>query len=332
MQESTDTGFAGSGNPNADEVERFAPGPEAPRAVRKGRPPKAEPYRSFVAKLLVDQPAMSTSDLLQRARLLGYGGGKSAFYALVARVRTASPSVHRGRCAIPGVRSEHDFGPMVVTFADGSKRRIHLFTSRLSYSRWILASVIARPDIETTIRALVGHLATLGGVPLVTAFERPLPRCGQELAWTAALSQTALELGVAVEIARPAPPRRGSLAWIRRAFLRGRRFRSDGDLCSQLADFVRDVNNGAILAREAAPCARFAEDRARLRPLPLAAEELGLRLPVAVRPPGLVDHDGAIYLVPPTLVGSLGTLIVYPARLEIQIGDYRSSHPRARTS
>jgi predicted transcriptional regulator len=47
-----------------------------------GRPSKAEAYRDVLVQALTEDPALRSVELLHRARLAGYRGGKSAVYAL----------------------------------------------------------------------------------------------------------------------------------------------------------------------------------------------------------------------------------------------------------
>ncbi len=56
-----------------------------------GRPAKAEPYRARVRAWLAAEPALLSVELLRRAKLAGYDGGKSAFYALVRELRPVRP-------------------------------------------------------------------------------------------------------------------------------------------------------------------------------------------------------------------------------------------------
>lgn len=60
-----------------------------------GRPSKADAYREVLVQALTEQPVVKSIELLHRARLAGYAGGKSALYALVQtlRVRTTTPLV-----------------------------------------------------------------------------------------------------------------------------------------------------------------------------------------------------------------------------------------------
>jgi transposase len=145
----------------------------AERARRQiGRPSTAEGYREVLVQALTEQPAVKSVELLHRARLAGYTGGKSALYALAQslRVRTVAPLVRFE--GLPGAFSQHDFGEVWVTYQDGREEKVHFFASRLKYSRWVEVSLVPDERVETLVRALVEHLAAFGGIPLVTVFDR----------------------------------------------------------------------------------------------------------------------------------------------------------------
>ena len=61
---------------------------ERPEARTVGRPSKLAQYAPQIAQWLREDPAPSAIEILRRARLAGYHGGKSALYELVRRVRT----------------------------------------------------------------------------------------------------------------------------------------------------------------------------------------------------------------------------------------------------
>ena len=110
----------------------------AERARREvGRPSKAEACRDVLVRALTEQPDVRSVELLHRARLAGYTGGKSAVYALVQtlRVRTVTPLVRFE--GLPGEFSQHDFGEVWVTYQAGTETKVHFFASRLKYSRWV---------------------------------------------------------------------------------------------------------------------------------------------------------------------------------------------------
>src|SRR6266536_1473349 len=57
-----------------------------------GRPSKAAVFRPFVMNALAAEPDVLSLEVLRRARLEGYEGGKSALYALIAALRPAQPA------------------------------------------------------------------------------------------------------------------------------------------------------------------------------------------------------------------------------------------------
>ena len=52
-----------------------------------GRPAKAEPFRAFVVEALALDPDLLSVEILRRAKLKGYAGGKTALYDLISALR-----------------------------------------------------------------------------------------------------------------------------------------------------------------------------------------------------------------------------------------------------
>ena len=102
-----------------------------------GRPSKAEAFREVLVAALTEEPSLRSVELLHRARLAGYTGGKTALYALAQtlRVRSVTPLVRFE--GLPSEFSQHDFGEVWVTYQDGREEKVHFFASRLKYSRWV---------------------------------------------------------------------------------------------------------------------------------------------------------------------------------------------------
>lgn len=95
---------------------------ETERALRGiGRPPKTEAFRSFVVEQLAKEPELMSVEILRRARLAGYTGGKSALYWLVHSIRPKGIRLITRFEGLPGEFSQHDFGEVDVRFLDGTK-------------------------------------------------------------------------------------------------------------------------------------------------------------------------------------------------------------------
>ncbi len=313
----------------------------AERARREiGRPSKAEAYREVLVQALTEQPDVKSIELLHRARLAGYTGGKSAIYALAQtlRVRTVTPLVRFE--GLPGEFSQHDFGEVWVTYQDGREEKVHFFASRLKYSRWVEVGLVADERVETLVRALVEHLAAFGGIPLVTVFDRPKTialqwgRDGVVTEWNPTFAGVALDLGIGVEVCWPyRPQEKGSVenlvGWVKNSFFKQRRFLDRADLERQLQEWLTEGNTTRpSRATGVAPSARIADDRTRLRPLKIAPADLALRIPVSVSPTGVVMHEGHPYSMPPDAIGLPGTLYLYRDHVRIIAGRFSADHDR----
>jgi transposase len=305
-----------------------------------GRPSKAEPLRAFVVERLADDPTASSLDLLAGAKVAGYQGSKSAFYALVARVR---PEVTR---AVPrvgevaGDTSHHGFGEVDVRFASGGPQRVYFFVSQLTYSRWSEATLVRDRGIESLLRALVQHFARIGGVPLVAVFDRHNASAivsnleGGGGPWNAAFGQAMMDLGVGVDLRGRGPHERSGgsveklVRWVKTSLF-GRKFADAGDLEARLAEWHLDVNTRtAARGTGIVPRERMTEERVRLRPLALRAEEFAPRIPVFVGPGAEVIYEGVSYPMPAETLGKRAMLYLHSSRVRIVGNDFDVEHER----
>jgi transposase len=306
-----------------------------------GRPSTVEAFRALVVAELAKQPEVLGVELLRRARLAGYAGGKSALYELIAGLRPrerAQPLVRFE--GLPGEFSQHDFGEVELEFGNGTGRRVHFFASRLKYSRWAQVSLVDDERVEALVRSLVDHFAAMGGIPLLAVFDRPKTvalawrRDGVVTEWNSTFAGVALDLGLGIEVCWPYSPRQKGavenlVGWVKGSFFKPRRFVDDPDLAQQLRDWLVEANTiRPSRATGVPPAARIAEERARLRPLKIAPPDLALRLPVSVSPVGVVLHDGHPYSMPPDAIGLPGTLYLYRDRVRIVAGRFSAEHER----
>ena len=305
-----------------------------------GRPSTAAPFRPFVLELVTKEPDLMSLEVLRRARVQGYAGGKSALYELIASVRPRPVRPLVRFEGVPGEFSQHDFGQVDIRFLSGRVQRVHFFASRLKYSRWPEVTLVPNERVETLARTLVSHFAAIGGVPLAAVFDRPTTialawgRDGEVLEWNPTFAQVMLELGVAVELCWPARGnQKGSVenlvGWVKGSFFKQRRFLDDDDLLQQLAEWHVEVQTRIpCRATGVIPAVRMADERPRLRPLKVRPETLALRIPIWVGPTGMVLHDTHLYSMPPDAIGIAGTLFLYRAQVRIVAGRFEATHQR----
>jgi transposase len=305
-----------------------------------GRPSKAEPFRSVVVDVLTREPELLSVEILRRAKLAGYTGGKSALYELIRALRptTVRPLVRFE--GLPGEFSQHDFGQVDVRYLNGTRKRIHFFASRLKYSRWAEVTIVPDEQAETLVRALVDHFASMGGIPLLAVFDRPKTvalkwtKRGEVTEWNALFAGVALDLGLGIELCWPArPEQKGSIenlvGWVKGSFFKQRRFLDDADLLAQLAAWHTEINTQRpSRATGVIPAVRLDEERPRLRPLKIAPADLALRVPIVVGPMATVVHDTHLYSMPAEAIGMAGTLFLYRDRVRIVAGRFEAAHRR----
>jgi transposase len=305
-----------------------------------GRPSTVQNFRKQVAGILEETPDLASLEILRQVREVGYQGGKTALYDLVAllRPKPAKPMVRFE--GLPGEFSQHDFGEVEVELVNGTRQRIHFFASRLKYSRWVRVSLVQDQKVETLVRTLAEHLASWGGRPLLCVFDRPKTialqwrKNGEVTEWNPVFAYATLEMGVGVELCWPYQARqKGSVenlvGFVKSSFFKVRRFYDLEDLEQQRRDWEREVNEQRpCRATGIIPAARLSEEAPRLRPLKVQPEELALRIPVYVGPTGTVLHDGHGYSMPPEAISMPATLFLYAQRVRIVAGRYEAEHPR----
>jgi transposase len=305
-----------------------------------GRPATAEPFRAVVAEILAGEPSLLSVEILRRAKLKGYAGGKTALYELIRSLRPKSVRPLVRFEGLAGEFSQHDFGHVDVGFLNGTEKRVHFFASRLKYSRWVEVTLVPDERSETLVRAFVDHLAAIGGVPLLAVFDRPKTvalkwtRDGHVTDWNPLFAGVALDLSVGIEVCWPAAPwQKGSVenlvGWVKGSFFKQRRFVDDDDLLQQLAEWRTEVNTQRpCRATKVIPAVRLEEERPRLRPLKVAPADLAVRVPIVVGPTGEVIHDLHPYSMPADAIGIAGTLYLYRDRVRIVAGRFEVTHER----
>jgi len=277
----------------------------AERAKRRvGRPSQVENFRKLVAEILAEKADLPSVEVLRRVREGGYTGGKSALYGLVASLRPKEVKPLVRFEGLPGEFSQHDFGQVDVEFTDGTTRRIRFFASRLKYSRCIRVSLVKDETVESLVRSLARHLDSWGGAPLLCVFDRPKTvalkwrRNGEVAEWNPVFACATLEMGIGVELCWPyRAQEKGAVenlvGFVKGSFFKVRGFQDPEDLEQQLGAWHREVNEERpCRATGVIPALRLAEEAPRLRPLKVRPEELALRIPVYVAPPGRCSTTG----------------------------------------
>lgn len=311
-----------------------------PKSRRIGRPSQVEVLRDDVERILEAEPSLPTVEVLSRLRSLGYKGGKSAVYELVRAVRPRKRQGPEVRFeGVPGEFSQHDFGSVNVSYANGSGEKIHFFASRLKYSRWTHVVTVPDEKVEPLIRALLKAFESFGGVPLRAVFDNPktivISRARGFIDWNPTFAHVPVDYGFGVELCWPRRAnQKGSVenlvGWVKGSFFKVRRFHDRQDLDQQLVTWLEEMNlRRPSRATNETPAERMKAERERLSPLTIPAAEYPLRIAVTVRTTGFVEYERIRYSMPPNTIGIPGTLFLYPERVRIVTRDGSEvEHPR----
>ena len=316
--------------------------PMAPPESTVGRPSKAKSYIPYVVGQLADEPHLQTGELLRRARLLPvpYAGQKSAFYTMVRKVRKKAADFVTRFEGLAGEFTQHDFGTVIVTFLDGTKRRIKFFASRLKYSRYALVDLVPDETAETLVRTLLDHFERFGGMPMLAVFDRPKTvavewrKDGTITKWNQNFASAMVDIGFTAEVCWAySPNQKGSVenivGWVKSSFFKQRKFRDLEDLEQQLSEWLEQTNTERpSRATGEVPASRREVELSRLRKPRVSSDELALRRPIEVGRTGVVTFESHDYAVHPDLRGRSATLHIHRDCIRIVAGGREFVYPR----
>lgn len=319
---------------------------EARHAHRVGRPGVDETVRIRLRQLMEEDDEAPPLEYLRLLRADGHRLGESTFYRLFRDERGKLPVEMMVRFeGVAGEFAQFDFGEVDIRLLPDGKqrRRVHFAAYRLKYSRWVWVEVVPDERIESLVRSLLNAFEHSGGVPLRVVFDRPKTVVtgyedgGQRPIWHQTLAHAVIDYGFAIELCAPrSPEQKGSVenlvGFVKRRCFRARRFADpEADVTRQVLEWLTEVNDERPnRATRIIPAARLAQEQTRMKPLPIAPADYGLRFPVHVGPTALVDFDRIRYAMPVNACGIPATLYLYPNRVRIVTsgGRYEATHAR----
>ena len=314
-----------------------------------GSPPpqnesSAEPFRELVRQLR--NRKVEIAAIHQRLRERGYTGSYSSVRRFVSRLEPPQPDVVVRVETKPGEEAQVDFGYAgKMLDDDGALRKAWAFVMTLSWSRHQYLEFVFDQKIETWLCLHRNALAFFGGVP-----ERIVPdnlkaaivrACWHEPQAQQAYRECAEHYGFLIRPCQPGKPEhkgkveQGGVHYVKRNFLGGReptalvRANQDARVWANTTAGLRI--HGTTRER---PLARFAVERAALRPLPTTAYDPAVWKQVKLHRDSHVVFENAYYSAPCRLVGQ--QLRVRGGAREVQIYTDRyelvATHTRAQVA
>jgi transposase len=311
---------------------------------RIGSPRKSliDAYLPFIRQTLEAFPSLTASRLYGMVRERGYAGRPDHFRHLIACYRPRPKAeAYLRLLSLPGEQGQVDWGHFGHLQIGRARRPLMAFVMVLSHSRQIFLRFFLDARMESFLRGHVGAFAAWGGAPRVLLYDNlksaVLERRGDAIRFHPTL------LGFAGQYRyepRPVAIARGNekgrveraIRYVREAFFAARKFVDLDDLnaqaeawCLGLAADRRCPGEPDRTVREV-----FAEEKARLLPLPESPPSLLEQVAASVGKTPYIRFDLNDYSVPHTHVRRVLTVLADPREVRIVDGaKVLAHHPRS---
>ena len=290
------------------------------RAVRSGTPPRyvrvpagsmLDPLKGWICEQLREDATIPSQRLREMAAELGYAGGKTIFDEYVREVRsrfqvrrTYQRTIYR-----PGELVQCDLWEPrePVSVGHGQVRRGYVVTAELCWSRVIAGALIFSKEAPDILWGVARNLGRLGVLPEKLVWDRegaiaPAGRPTDEFAaFCGQLGVGWIILDAGDAEAKGALER--SHRFMRSNFLPGRSFANPVDFQLQLDGWCDRVNRRVHRTTRSVPVERLAEERQRMRPLPVRLPDTDRRRVTRVPAQPYLRVDRNDYSIDPAFAG-----------------------------
>lgn len=294
-----------------DVVERVLASPAQPKS--KPAPPAAlvDPYLPFLQGVVAKYPRIPSSALWRMACDRGYPGAEGHFRRIVrTRIRPPkSPEAFLRLRSLPGEEAQVDWAHFGHIRIGKAERLLTAFVVVLSHSRAIFLRFYPTASMAAFLHGHAEAFATFGGVPRVLLYDNlksaVLERQGDAIRFNPRLLDLAKHHRFE---ARPVGVARGNekgrveraIRYVRDNFWPGRSWSSLDDLNAQATAWAQGtaMQRAWVEDRERTVAQAFAEEQAKLLPLPQEPFPAWEATPVRSGKSPYVRFDGNDYSIP----------------------------------
>ncbi len=296
------------------------------------RPSVLDPYRGFVLETLERYPTLVATRVYDMICERGYTGSLQTLRRFVLPNRPARPSeVYLRVETLAGEQSQVDWAHVGRIRVQGGVRPLYCFVLLLRYSRAIWAELVLEQTTVSLLRSLVRAALYFGGVTHEWLFDNPksivAAREGSAIRFQGELIELSSRLHVALRACRVRKPtdkggvERG-IRYLKTRFFPARVIPSLESGNAALLQFLETVamRRRHPTQRDRTVAEVFAEERARLLPLPDAAIPTDLVTSVPSDKTAFINFDGNRYSVKDDASDRILTLVASDTEVRLLDG------------
>jgi transposase len=327
-----------------DTVERVLAQSGLPVTKPGGRARKVDPYLPFIHETLAKYPRLRASRLWAMVKQRGYVGSKSAFRAIVARLRPRPHAeAYIRRAVLAGQEAQVDWAHFGKLTVGRAQRDLWAFVMVLAYSRLRFLRFGLRAAMPSFLRGHVESLRFFNATPRIVLYDNlksaVLEREGDAVRFHPTL--LALAGHYRFEPRACAPYRPNEKGRVERAiqdvrdnFFAAREFTSVSDLNAQARAWCIEIARERRVPdqKDKTVSDAFLEDKVAMIPLPEDEFPVEERVEVRAGKTPYIRFDKNDYSVPHTHVQRSLTVIATEERVRIvepsKPMDVLADHPR----
>jgi transposase len=156
-------------------VKKYLENPALPGNEKRMRKRKSllDPYRDNIKAWLAEDMDYTAAWIYDRLSAMGFPGSYEIVKRKVSEIKAERQKIAYMRFETePGYQGQVDFGEFQVEGADGSVKKLYLFSMILGYSRKIYGELIERCDLPTFLDCHIRAFEYFGGVPEELLYDR----------------------------------------------------------------------------------------------------------------------------------------------------------------